>query len=331
MLAFYAGTVLLTFLLLKIEPAILHHGYFASRRLLFTLPLTFTALPLLLRWLSEGPPVARVVAFSGGIVAIAILVNFAADFNYTSYSGWEQDSATAKAISVLSENRPPNLRVHLGVSPFFVESVNYYQRVHRLGWLAEATRNSQQCFYQFYYVPAKDFPALSVLGAREVFHDHGAGTILAAAGADDKRPCLPDTSKLGPWVELHGPTQGEHLLHDFATPSGGDEHVWTYERPVLVFAVPKRSGVKFKMEFQLAGATLKETGPVAITFWLNGTPLVTKTYDAAGMYDMEQDVPSKLLRDDSIAIVETTQNKYYFAEGDGQRLSYLFHAAGFVE
>jgi hypothetical protein len=218
--------------------------------------------------------------------------------------------------------------VHLGVSWVFAESMDFYRRARRLDRLAPVTRATPECFYQFYYVLTQDFPPLRELGARELFRN--AWGVLAAAGNADKLPCLPDMAEIGPSVEIHGQSQEKHLLHDIVSPAAGEEWVWTYERPALVFSVSKRPGVKFRMELEIANATLRETGPVQITFWLNGRPLAKRLYDSPGKYVMEQEVPQELLRNDGVAIIETTQDKYYVAKGDGRRLSYLFHAAGFL-
>ena len=142
-------------------------------------------------------------------------------------------------------------------------------------------------------------------------------------------PCLPDMARIGPWVELHGPVREKHLLHDINSPSAGEEWVWAFERPAFVFSVPKRPGVTFRMELEIADTTLRTTGPVQITFWLNGKQLAKRTYDAPRKYVVEQQVPPELLREDGVAILETTQDKYYISTGDKQKLSYLFHAGGF--
>jgi hypothetical protein len=318
----------LTFALLWIEPSIFRHGYLTGRRLLFTLPLSFVALVLVLRRLGEGSFVERALAFCGGLAIAAMLVNFAADFNTKSYYGWEFDASTAEAASILARQMPTDMPVRLGVSPVFAESMDYYRRARRLDWLAPVTRAAPECFYQFYYVLAQDFPRLRDLGARELFRN--AEAVLAAAGNADKLPCLPDMAGIGPSVEIHGQSQEKHLLHDIDSPAAGEEWVWAFERPALVFSVSQRPGVTFRMELEIANATLPETGPVQMTFWLNGRPLAKRRYDSPGKYLLEQEVPQELLRKDGVAIIETTQDKYYLAKGDGRRLSYLFHAAGFL-
>jgi hypothetical protein len=328
LLAFTCATVVVTFALLWIEPAVFRHGYFTGRRLLFTLPLSFVALVLVLRRLGEGSLVERSLAFCGGLALAAMLVNFAADFNTRSYYGWEFDASTAKAASVLAQQMPPDMPAHLGVSGVFAESMDYYRRARRLDWLAPVTGAAPECFYQFYYVLPQEFPRLRELGAQELFRSSGA--VLAAAGGADKLPCLPDMAEIGPSVEIHGQGQEKQLLHDIGNPAAGEEWVWTFERPALVFSVSRRPGVKFRMELEVANATLRKTGPVRITFWLNGRLLAKRLYDSPGKYVIEQEVPLELLREDGVAIIETTQDKHYVAKDDGQTLSYLFHAAGFL-
>ena len=95
-------------------------------------------------------------------------------------------------------------------------------------------------------------------------------------------------------------------------------------------SAPRRANTKFSMDFVIHSGTFKETGPVHLTVFVNGQKVGEKTYTAAENQNFTAAVPETALRDDGIALVETTLDKYYKAPEDAQKLGYLFLRAAFT-
>ncbi len=341
-LLIFSSTVLLTFLLLWIEPALLHHGYFADRRLLFTLPMILVAGPLWARWLMRRVNLA-------GYVSVALLsllaVQFALEFNLKYYRGWEFDAETKRVAGILRDRHTSqsNQQIRVGVNWLLAESLNFYRVRYGLDWMAAVTRDSPECSYDYYYVLATDISRLRRFGVRELYRCDTAQTVLAEPGEEARKRlvalreggflgvpvCSADVMTDAPFVELGHAGAQRHLLRDFMEGAETDQWRWTFARPALLFHVSERANMKFKMDFLIPSQTFKSTGPLRMTVWLNGRRLGEKTYDAPEQQTFEQAVSPEWLRSDGISLIETTLDKYLVAD-DGQKLGYLFLRGGFI-
>ncbi len=66
-----------------------------------------------------------------------------------------------------------------------------------------------------------------------------------------------------------------------------------------------------------------------LTTWVNGKRLAEDLLAAPEAHHLEHAVPADWVRPDGLTLVETTLDKYFIAEKDGQKLGYLFVRAGF--
>jgi len=98
----------------------------------------------------------------------------------------------------------------------------------------------------------------------------------------------------------------------------------------MLFYAPRGSPARFKMDLLIPSETFRRTGPLRLTVWVNGKQLGQKFCDSPEHQTFEQTVPPELLRDDGVALVETTLDKYYVSPVDGQKLGYLFVRGGFL-
>ena len=87
---------------------------------------------------------------------------------------------------------------------------------------------------------------------------------------------------------------------------------------------------KFVMDFALPEPTFRVTGPVTLTFSLNGRLLDKQRFAEMGQQHYEHEVADGLLRFGAINLVSIDADKVFVA-GDGVRLSFPFSRVGFVE
>jgi hypothetical protein len=339
-------TLLLTFFLLWIEPQIFHHDYWSERRLLFTLPLVFTACTLWLRWLFEQGKLHRAVAYTGMTLVLFLVCNFVLEFNVESYYGWQFDAAAKKVALMIRErhSREPKRPVKVGVSTLMSESLNFYRLVLPMDWMAEVTRDSPECYFDYYYVESWDFEGLKRFGLQELYRDPVAGTVLAEPGAAMRQrlvalheagfsglpPCRADLTSHESWVAAGEPGAAGHMLRDVMEGREKDHQLWTYERPAMLFDVSDRTRPRFRLNLRLPIATFQKAGPTRLTVWINGRRLGEELYRSAEDHTFEQPVPPEWIRADGLTLVETTLDKYYIAPDDQRKLGYLFVSGGFV-
>jgi hypothetical protein len=347
LLLLFSTAVLLTFVLLWIEPKIFGHGYFAERRLLFTLPLIFTAGPLWLRWVSAGTAPGRAFGFAGVAGLVLLVWIFALEFNVKSYSQWEFDAGTKRVMEMIRQDhsRQPKAQVRVGADWFLSDSMDFYRAMYGLDWMAEVTRDPPACYYDYYYVMSRNLEGLKRFDPRVLYRDDVAKTVLAVSGGSTRQrlaalhqagfsglpPCTADIMLNDAWVEMGRPGAERHFLHDVMGGTPADPYRWTFERPALLFQVPKRGNTKFKMDLVVHGDTFKKTGPLRMTVWLNGKPIGQKVYDSPEKQTFQQEIAPEWLRSDGLALVETTLDTYYVAPADQRKLGYLFVRGGFVQ
>lgn len=103
---------------------------------------------------------------------------------------------------------------------------------------------------------------------------------------------------------------------------------WVYQHPKVKLRVTKPAGLKYRIEFSIADATLKFTGPVTLRFLVNGTQLGRKRYSAAGEYRWEAPVPPELLRVSEENIIGAEVDKVWVSPSDGARLGFILSRIG---
>lgn len=346
LLLLFSMALLLTFWFLRTEPRLKHHGYFALRRLLFTLPLIFIACPLLLKWLWNQGQRWRLLALAAMAPLAFLLVNFVLEFNLSSYYGWEFDAGAKRIMNALTARHlaEPQRRISMRSNWMLIESLNFYRSMNAATWMPELTRETPDCSADYYYLLDFELDGLSRFGLQELYHDRPAGTMLAAPGPEarqrlaalradgfkDPLPCNADVMVNDSWIEIGRPSAERHLLRDFQEPSNPNVARWTYQRPALLFYVPKRDNVRFKMDFVYHSRVFQATGPYHLTLWVNGQKIGGQAYDSSERHSFEQAVPAGLLRNDGITLVETTLDNYYLVPDDKQKLGYLFVRGGFL-
>jgi hypothetical protein len=125
------------------------------------------------------------------------------------------------------------------------------------------------------------------------------------------------------------PRASEYIVQDVSDTTEGPGYRWAYERPVLRFYRPSAKEVKFSMDFAIPERLLRATGPITLTFKLNGKLLDRVRYAQAGQLQFTHDVPTGALKD-GINTVAIEPDRVW-TTGDGTKLSFVLARAGFLE
>ena len=117
------------------------------------------------------------------------------------------------------------------------------------------------------------------------------------------------------------------VVSDILFPTGGWS--WTGKRPAVKVHLRGGLPVYYAMEFSIADATFKQTGPVAVTFFVNDHPLETVRYNAPGPQRFEKTVPAEWVVVDNVVGAEV--DKVWTSPDDGAMLGLILMSIGLIE
>jgi hypothetical protein len=140
----------------------------------------------------------------------------------------------------------------------------------------------------------------------------------------------PSQSALSYYTSMAGANAGDYLVHGFAPADGGPTR-WALDHPVIRFFVPSAPRLRFDMEFALPERAFRDTGPVTLTFRINGTLLDRHRFETAGQQHYTHDVPAAMLRPNAENLVAIDPEPVWVSKADGGRLGFILARAGFVE
>jgi hypothetical protein len=104
---------------------------------------------------------------------------------------------------------------------------------------------------------------------------------------------------------------------------------WTGQRPTVRLPEGSNKDVRYVIDFTVPRATFSQTGPVTLSFYVNGHVLDRIQYTSPGQQHFERAVPSDWLEDGKEAIVGAEIDKMYVAKDDDVRLGFILSAIGF--
>jgi hypothetical protein len=159
----------------------------------------------------------------------------------------------------------------------------------------------------------------------------GCGKLPETFPAPAQRAPLEAATSGGPghFVAMSDANAGAYIVQGFRAASEGSWR-WAHEHPVLRFYLPQLERATFTMAFALPEQTFRLTGPVTLTFSINGRVLDRARYDQSGEQQYTHMVPREFLKPDSINLVAIDPDKTA-APNPGERLAFVLVRAGFTE
>jgi hypothetical protein len=121
-----------------------------------------------------------------------------------------------------------------------------------------------------------------------------------------------------------------YLVSDFA-PSDGGPSRWALDHPVLRFFVPAAPRLRFTMDFALPESAFRDTGPVTLTFRVNGEFLDRYRCELAGQQHYDHPVPPSMLHANAVNLVAIDPDPVWVSKADGGRIGFVLARAGFTD
>jgi hypothetical protein len=122
----------------------------------------------------------------------------------------------------------------------------------------------------------------------------------------------------------------KYILSDISGPPGGKWR-WTGKRPTVQIAFGDRLSLDFIVDFVLMDYTMKDTGPVTVSFAVNGHRLASVLYNQPGVQHFEMPIPEEWLERGKEAVLEAEIDKMWSSSPDGAKLGMMLVGAGLRE
>lgn len=132
---------------------------------------------------------------------------------------------------------------------------------------------------------------------------------------------------VGPIAVMANPDAEAYFVQDIARHLEGTWR-WANKRPTVRLRLQELKPAKLFWEFSIAGVTFDKTGPVTVSFFVNGKQVDRVRYAEPGDKRFEKDIPASLLRTDDYNIVAAEADRYWVAEADGVILSFTLTRIG---
>jgi hypothetical protein len=147
----------------------------------------------------------------------------------------------------------------------------------------------------------------------------------------DQRPFFENVeTRPSSLVKMSDPDASLHFFRDIVD-GPPDSWRWTAQRPAVKVKLGFRDQAIYVIDFSIAGATFKDTGPVTIAFTVDDRVLDRVRYDAPGDKHFEKPVPIDWLEGRASAIVGAEIDKMWVAQTDGTRLGFILIRIGLRE
>ncbi|HZT33985.1 MAG TPA: hypothetical protein VFA33_29105 [Bryobacteraceae bacterium] len=135
---------------------------------------------------------------------------------------------------------------------------------------------------------------------------------------------------LGRYVHMNDINAEAYLVHDVAPAVESGAWRWTWRRPELRFYLRETAGLEFALDFAIADATFRQTGPVTLTLFLNGQRFSEVRCPRPGARQVRVPVPAGLAHANAVNTVVIQPDKVWVSPTDGAVLGFILSGAGFV-
>jgi hypothetical protein len=105
---------------------------------------------------------------------------------------------------------------------------------------------------------------------------------------------------------------------------------WTMQRPAIKVRLKSARNFRYHIDLALPEATFKETGPVTITFLVNGERLDSVRYDTPGQKSFEKAIPDGMLKEMSDNILSAEIDKVWISP-DKTPLGFIVSRFGLLQ
>jgi hypothetical protein len=130
-------------------------------------------------------------------------------------------------------------------------------------------------------------------------------------------------------VNMNDDDAPSHFVQDISTTLEGSTWRWTKKRPTVKLLLIKTRDLKFVVDFTLPDVTMRQTGPVTISFFVGNRLLDKIHYDKPGYQHYEKAIEPASVQTANETVVSAEIDKIYKDPGDGAMLGFILTRMGF--
>jgi hypothetical protein len=140
-------------------------------------------------------------------------------------------------------------------------------------------------------------------------------------------PHLPDP----PLLTLGFPNSHARILEDVYEDPASKGGLWTSQHPAFSFTLKHTENLDLYMRYSVHNTTFADTGPVTLTFHVNGEVIGRTRIEVPSEREYSQPVPWSLLQARNPVIVQVDIDPVWTSPSDGAKLGILLWTIGFEE
>ena len=131
-------------------------------------------------------------------------------------------------------------------------------------------------------------------------------------------------------IEMSDPDAPSHFVKDIYTSSEPVQWYWTRQQPTLKILAVQADGLKLLVDLSIWEVAFKKTGPVELSFFVNGRLLDKVRYDSPGIKHFEKPIPRGWLATDVESTVSINIDKLWVSPEDGAKFGFILSKIGFT-
>jgi len=130
-------------------------------------------------------------------------------------------------------------------------------------------------------------------------------------------------------LEMNDPDAAQHIVKDIYEPFGSPWR-WTSKQPTVKMLVDSSDNLKLSSDFAIWDDGFKQTGPIELSFLVNGRLLDKVKYATPGYKHFEKPVPAGWLSEDTESTISIDVDKLYVSPQDGVKFGIILTRIGFL-
>src|SRR5258708_7531993 len=132
-------------------------------------------------------------------------------------------------------------------------------------------------------------------------------------------------------VNMADPDAGSHFVKDITGGLEGGTWRWVGKRPTVRVMTRANEGVHYSIDFTLAEATFKDTGPVIMSFFFGDHLLERVPYAEFGHKHFDKLVPPEWIVPGENVLLSAEIDKVWVSKVDGATLGFLLTSIGLTQ
>ncbi len=128
-------------------------------------------------------------------------------------------------------------------------------------------------------------------------------------------------------VDMADPDAPQRFVQDIADYSQATWR-WTLKRPTVRLRLNSNENLKYTIDFTLPDLTFKDTGPLTITFYVNGHMLDRVRYPSPGYQHFEKPIPPGWVTPREETTVAAEIDKMWVSKDDGTQFGFIISRIG---